>query len=88
MKNINLFYVAQTFCIHNNNYGCCCVTGTGNFCTLPSSEFDVYIFGSNPNYFLNMEYTSNVQAGMSLTPVNENLWTRTWKIILCDGATQ
>ncbi len=35
-----------------------------------------------------MEYTTSVQAGMSLTPVDGNLWTGTWRIILCDGATQ
>ena len=34
-------------------------------------------------------YTSNIQAGMSLTPIDGgNLWTGTWRIILCDRATQ
>ena len=36
-----------------------------------------------------MMYTSNIQAGMSLTPIDGgNLWTGTWRIILCDRATQ
>ena len=35
-----------------------------------------------------MVYDVTTQAGVSLTPVNDYLWTAHWRLILCNGAVQ